>query len=92
MMRRLGPFGRAGRCHRAGRRDYLVYYRDPIVLGGCPSSSTFNGTQAVTINWASDLTCGHRRRSMASSEFEREADCELQSASRVFMRETPCCA
>jgi hypothetical protein len=32
-------------------RSYMVYYRDPTILGGCPSSSTFNGTQAVTINW-----------------------------------------
>lgn len=32
-------------------RSYMVYYRDPTVLGGCPSASTFNGTQAVTINW-----------------------------------------
>src|SRR5262249_3715572 len=23
-------------------RWYLVYYRDPVVLGGCPASSTFN--------------------------------------------------
>jgi hypothetical protein len=32
-------------------RRYLVYYRDPIVLGGCPASSTFNATQTVSITW-----------------------------------------
>jgi hypothetical protein len=27
----------------AGRsRWYLVYYRDPVELGGCPATSTFN--------------------------------------------------
>ena len=26
-------------------RWYFVYYRDPIVLGGCPAIRTFNGTQ-----------------------------------------------
>ncbi|HEV8111507.1 MAG TPA: hypothetical protein VGR31_01900 [Planctomycetota bacterium] len=33
-------------------RWYLVYYRDPIVLGGCPASSTFNATQTGAITWA----------------------------------------
>ena len=32
-------------------RWYLVYYRDPTVLGGCPSSSTFNATQTGLVNW-----------------------------------------
>jgi Tol biopolymer transport system component len=32
-------------------RWYLVYYRDPIVLGGCPSTSTFNSTQTARIDW-----------------------------------------
>ncbi|HEV8114076.1 MAG TPA: calcium-binding protein [Planctomycetota bacterium] len=32
-------------------RWYLVYYRDPIVLGGCPASSTFNATQTGQITW-----------------------------------------
>jgi hypothetical protein len=32
-------------------RWYLVYYRDPIVLGGCPSASTFNATQTGSITW-----------------------------------------
>jgi Tol biopolymer transport system component len=32
-------------------RYYLVYYRDPIVLGGCPTSSTFNSTQTLRILW-----------------------------------------
>jgi hypothetical protein len=33
-------------------REYMVYYRDPVVLGGCPSTSTFNGTQGQRIVWA----------------------------------------
>jgi len=32
-------------------RWYLVYYRDPIVLGGCPSGSTFNATQTGQVTW-----------------------------------------
>ena len=30
---------------------YLVYYRDPIVLGGCPAASTFNGTNTAQVTW-----------------------------------------
>jgi hypothetical protein len=33
-------------------RYYFVYYRDPSVLGGCPSSSTFNVTQSLRLIWA----------------------------------------
>ena len=33
-------------------RWYLVFYRDPIVLGGCPSGSTFNATQTGEIAWS----------------------------------------
>ena len=33
------------------RRYYLVYYRDPVVLGGCPLTSTFNATQGGVIAW-----------------------------------------
>ena len=33
-------------------RYYYVYYRDPVVLGGCPSSSTFNATQAIQAMWS----------------------------------------
>jgi hypothetical protein len=33
-------------------RAYLVFYRDPIVLGGCPSGSTFNATQTGVASWA----------------------------------------
>ncbi len=33
-------------------RWYLVYYRDPNVLGGCPASSTFNATQTGQIAWS----------------------------------------
>jgi Tol biopolymer transport system component len=32
-------------------RWYLVYYRDPTVLGGCPSTSTFNATQSGQVTW-----------------------------------------
>jgi hypothetical protein len=32
-------------------RWYLVYYRDPAVLGGCPPSSTFNTTQTQRVPW-----------------------------------------
>ena len=30
---------------------YLVYYRDPIVLGGCSAASTFNATQTGVVSW-----------------------------------------
>jgi hypothetical protein len=33
-------------------RWYLVYYRDPIVLGGCPAGSTFNATQSGAVLWS----------------------------------------
>ena len=33
-------------------RWYLVFYRDPIVLGGCPSSGTFNATQTGEVAWS----------------------------------------
>jgi len=33
-------------------RWYLVYYRDPIVLGGCTATTTFNTTQTVQITWS----------------------------------------
>ncbi len=32
-------------------RYYQTYYRDPHVLGGCPSASTFNVSQAVAVSW-----------------------------------------
>jgi hypothetical protein len=32
-------------------RWYLVYYRDPVVLGGCPATSTFNATQTGQVTW-----------------------------------------
>jgi hypothetical protein len=32
-------------------RYYNVYYRDPTVLGGCPSASTFNSTDGVATTW-----------------------------------------
>jgi hypothetical protein len=32
-------------------RYYGVYYRDPIVLGGCPAVSTFNITQQLDVLW-----------------------------------------
>jgi hypothetical protein len=33
-------------------RYYGVYYRDPTVLGGCPSTSTFNITQQLDVLWS----------------------------------------
>jgi len=33
------------------RRYYMAYYRDPIVLGGCPASATFNATNACDVIW-----------------------------------------
>ena len=32
-------------------RWYLVYYRDGVVLGGCPSTSKFNTTQTGKVFW-----------------------------------------
>ncbi len=32
-------------------RYYGVWYRDPLVLGGCPATSTFNLTQQVDLVW-----------------------------------------
>ncbi len=32
-------------------RTYAVYYRDPLVLGGCPLSSGFNVTQTGSVQW-----------------------------------------
>ncbi len=32
-------------------RFYLVFYRTPLVQGGCPPSSTFNCTQTGSIVW-----------------------------------------
>jgi hypothetical protein len=34
------------------QRYYMVYYRDPIVLGGCPASETYNGTNALELSWS----------------------------------------
>ncbi|MFN0006923.1 MAG: hypothetical protein ACKVXR_03370 [Planctomycetota bacterium] len=33
-------------------RWYLVYYRDGVVLGGCPVGSTFNATQTGQVMWS----------------------------------------
>jgi hypothetical protein len=33
-------------------RWYLVFYRDPVVLGGCPAGSTFNATQTGRVDWS----------------------------------------
>jgi hypothetical protein len=30
---------------------YIVYYRDPVVLGGCAAASTFNCTQTGSASW-----------------------------------------
>jgi hypothetical protein len=32
-------------------RFYNAYYRDSTVLGGCPSTSTFNTTQGQSVTW-----------------------------------------
>ncbi len=32
-------------------RNYAVYYRDPVVLGGCMSGGTFNMTQSGAVTW-----------------------------------------
>ena len=32
-------------------RWYVVYYRDPNVLGGCPPTSNFNATQTGRVDW-----------------------------------------
>ena len=32
-------------------RYYLVYYRDPTVLGGCAATRTFNATQTGAVGW-----------------------------------------
>jgi len=32
-------------------RYYAVYYRDPTILGGCPSTSGFNVTQTGQVSW-----------------------------------------
>jgi Tol biopolymer transport system component len=33
-------------------RWYFVFYRDPVVLGGCPATSTFNATQTGRVDWS----------------------------------------
>jgi hypothetical protein len=33
------------------QRFYMVYYRDPNVLGGCSALSTFNATDALAVSW-----------------------------------------
>ena len=33
-------------------RYYLAYYRDPVVLGGCPAASTFNASDALDVTWS----------------------------------------
>ena len=43
----LGDVIRAGET-----RAYFVSYRDATVLGGCPTSRTFNATQTGVVNWA----------------------------------------
>jgi len=41
-----------GQAIPAGQsRWYLVYYRDPVILGGCPAIGTFNGTQTGEVAW-----------------------------------------
>ncbi len=33
------------------QREYMAYYRDPTVQGGCPATSTFNATSAGSVVW-----------------------------------------
>jgi Tol biopolymer transport system component len=33
-------------------RGYFVFYRDPVVLGGCPAAATFNATQTGQVTWS----------------------------------------
>jgi len=33
-------------------RWYFVFYRDPVVLGGCPAVATFNATDTGEISWS----------------------------------------
>jgi Tol biopolymer transport system component len=37
--------------HPGDSRWYFVYYRDPVVLGGCSAFRTFNATQTGQITW-----------------------------------------
>jgi hypothetical protein len=37
--------------HAGESRWYLVQYRDPVVLGECPATSTFNSTPTVMVQW-----------------------------------------
>ena len=32
-------------------RYYFVYYRDPVVLGGCPATAGFNATDTLQVVW-----------------------------------------
>ena len=32
-------------------RYYFVYYRDPVILGGCPASAGFNATDTLQVVW-----------------------------------------
>ena len=42
----------AGDTIAAGtHRYYMAYYRDSTVLGGCPATSMFNGTNALDVTW-----------------------------------------
>jgi hypothetical protein len=36
---------------QGSQRYYGVFYRDPVVLGGCPATSTFNITQQLDVRW-----------------------------------------
>jgi len=35
----------------AATRHYQVYYRDPVVLGGCSPSLGFNVSQGFDVTW-----------------------------------------
>jgi hypothetical protein len=40
-----------GPINAGEQRWYSVYYRDPIVLGGCSAISTFNVTNTAEVLW-----------------------------------------
>ena len=38
--------------HGGQDRWYFVYYRDPVIPGGCSAASGFNSTQALQVTWS----------------------------------------
>ena len=48
--KRLAAMG--DHLHAGDSRYYIVDYRDPVVLGGCPAGSKLNSTQTGKVVWA----------------------------------------